>query len=489
MRVTSRQLNAILILLFFVGIWTFTFSRIKEFSIEDGPNKVNSGNDISVDDELISNETSPSFVEMLHIETQFQTGKVDWHKLLKRNTYELEKKITIEALMAQLTEPTGKFFGYCPLLSDLCVIYDQSSCAKNLLCFWCNSNEICVSKVKSARILESENICGSLCPENYDLTGYMLKSVDFSWLAWPYSANAADSYIAVSNCKYFIPQFVFSLDFITPESKMFYHFFEDTLPYLYTNLLDNRDDIVFVYSRSYIKDIVEEFAEYFSIFSANCIMDVSTIAPNVCLKLYNHVREGNLVPVDNYILSSFGLNSLTIDRQAAPKFCLIRRLQKRFLLNRKEILQLARRKGYDAVELVFETMGVEEQLRAVRQCSILAGVHGSGLANGVFMNKGTVVIQIAPYKVCQADHFIPKIIWQKVYYLEWRNKKEENTVFHEHYLSDMSETDRLLLKSVPCATPGNIKFYEYWINQDTIVDLDDFAGTLREAQRLLDLTK
>jgi hypothetical protein len=58
----------------------------------------------------------------------------------------------------------------------------------------------------------------------------------------------------------------------------------------------------------------------------------------------------------------------------------------------KEITETLRRNGWRIVEL--ERMSLPEQIESISKAKLLAGVHGAGLSNMIWMNKGTHVIEL-----------------------------------------------------------------------------------------------
>jgi len=65
---------------------------------------------------------------------------------------------------------------------------------------------------------------------------------------------------------------------------------------------------------------------------------------------------------------------------------------KRFIDNESEIIS-----AIPTLEVVdFAAVPVREQIKLARRCSILVGLTGAGLANALFMDEGSLVIEIAP---------------------------------------------------------------------------------------------
>ena len=409
----------------------------------------------------------------LDLQIQFREGKVDWHLLIKP-TEELLELISYEKKLLQMliSHEPAKPYEFFPFISDGCVLLNKGQCEEQPLCHWCRSNALCVSKIKS-----DTNYQGKMCPDSFDLKAYSKKSKSIAdglkWVSRPYGKKNEGG-----SCDYYIPQKVFSIDFIGSNSVMFYHFLTESLPFF----MHNATDVVLVYSTDDAKKIVTEYAEYLALFSSISPLDVRTLPKNICFKLFEDI--GHTGSLATTILQRFELLDVVVDTSKPAKFCLIQRANKRIILNDWELLALAESMGFEALELVLEQMSAVEQLGIIRQCSVLAGAHGSGMANVLFMSPDSVLIHILPYKVCEANFFISMARQANVRYLEWINTNIDNTVFHEHFLPSGRKLKEFV-DSVECAAPGSNVFFSFWINQDTIVDIEEFTVTLQEAKALL----
>lgn len=66
--------------------------------------------------------------------------------------------------------------------------------------------------------------------------------------------------------------------------------------------------------------------------------------------------------------------------------------ERRKVLNELEVSAIMRSFGFEIVYA--EEMGLEEQIDLFSNCSFLAGIHGAGLVNALFMNPGGSVLEI-----------------------------------------------------------------------------------------------
>jgi hypothetical protein len=113
---------------------------------------------------------------------------------------------------------------------------------------------------------------------------------------------------------------------------------------------------------------------------------------------------------------------------AVPHVTLLSRRNKRLILNEPELVAAvadglggAAPPGSVAVELAsLETMTLYEQLALFRRTTLLAGIHGSGLINSIFMHPGTALVQLMPFNVQSgASFFAGPASATGVAYFEW----------------------------------------------------------------------
>ena len=148
----------------------------------------------------------------------------------------------------------------------------------------------------------------------------------------------------------------------------------------------------------------------------------------------------------SYVKQFFELPpAVTPDALRRPKIGLISRRKKRFILNEFDLIAAANDAGFDAELLPLEHMTVLEQLTVLQSVDILAGVHGSGLDNSVFLRPGAVLLQLMPYKVEHKASFQVSLTMYDchglifsqqsaqsagVHYMEWQASNPALSVFH-----------------------------------------------------------
>jgi capsular polysaccharide biosynthesis protein len=67
------------------------------------------------------------------------------------------------------------------------------------------------------------------------------------------------------------------------------------------------------------------------------------------------------------------------------------------IANEEELLEVATAFGF--VEVWPETLPYREQLRLFSEAEVVTGAHGSGLANAIFMARGTGMCELAPARL------------------------------------------------------------------------------------------
>jgi hypothetical protein len=104
-----------------------------------------------------------------------------------------------------------------------------------------------------------------------------------------------------------------------------------------------------------------------------------------------------LFPAGVELLRELGASA----REAAPErrlFVSRRQLGRTTRIsNEEELLEVAGAFGF--VEVMPETLPYSEQLRTFSEAEVVAGAHGSGLANAIFMARGTGMCELAPARL------------------------------------------------------------------------------------------
>lgn len=211
----------------------------------------------------------------------------------------------------------------------------------------------------------------------------------------------------------------------------------------------------------------------------------------------------------NFLLSIFGFHrsvaaasttALRGNKASGLQACLIHvvlvsRRNKRVLVNEPELVAAASAHyGIRLTVAALEDMPLYAQIELLQQTDVLIGVHGSALINSFYMRQGSVLVELAPFRVNADSFFDSKARNAGQHYLRWNNKHPERTFLHWHFTSKQrfpTDADRAGATDPKEASslvgPGQghgEDFFTFWINQDTVVDVDEWDELLTNAEAL-----
>lgn len=252
---------------------------------------------------------------------------------------------------------------------------------------------------------------------------------------------------------------------------MYYHFFAawtSIVQFWLTNVGSNRTVHFFLSS---INDPM--FFQYFGILSDFCWRRSSHVPEGTCfcnLKQYGaSQRRQHERDVAMQIIKYFDLESES-PPATKPRVGLISRRRKRFILNEYELVESVEKLGFECFLLPLETMTFYEQIKAFRSLDVLVGIHGSALDNSVFLQEGSVMLQLLPYSVEHRVTFRETAENAGMKYMEWQLKDQSKTVFHWDLL-EQANKDKLkryskeeILRMGQSASDGR-ETLMFWINQ------------------------
>ena len=147
---------------------------------------------------------------------------------------------------------------------------------------------------------------------------------------------------------------------------------------------------------------------------------LATVELNLeCLELDEHAFVSRLVlpharTATSYIhpaeiqrvLTHFLLAFNILPRKASRKIWIHRsEKSRRALLNEEEVLQHVRNAGYEPV--AFEELNLKQQIDLLQETKVLAGLHGAGLTNLMFLPKGATVLEFMPEEFAAYAHPFP----------------------------------------------------------------------------------
>ncbi|KAJ8611988.1 hypothetical protein CTAYLR_004400 [Chrysophaeum taylorii] len=422
----------------------------------------------------------------------FRKGFVDWHELIpthsslwerygesgdgKFNFMKLVMKETmVTDFLTQYKESGlariygtdhGPLANYssCNMLDDACAIHAKRTCDLDSLCFW----------------------DGSLCQS---VEKHPHRSGPWLRCAEPQMINDRGSFRRVQNtstCDRFVHEKALVVSVDGEASEMFYHwwrFFRGVFGYVKNKYEEKRIHFLIRSSTN------TQFFHYFGLLSNSCWRRAKTQIPaRTCFcdvdpekTALKRGSEGSDAILIRYLVNQLGLTN-----QPEPtriRVGLVSRRRKRFILNELELVDACLDLGLDVQVLPLEEMTLYEQLAALRAVTILVGIHGSGLNNAIFLRRGSVLVQLLPYKLNYKGAFQSNAMRAGVEYKEWALKDPKLSRFHWEFLGERelrNGRDAYLAKGSPNSGP---EVYTFWINQDIIVPVDEFKNLIVDAIR------
>jgi hypothetical protein len=206
-------------------------------------------------------------------------------------------------------------------------------------------------------------------------------------------------------------------------------------------------------------------------------------------QFHKHLRNGAFASLDA-ASSTSPSDAAALARPRAVRIAMLFRSGQRVVLNEAEVMQGLRDAfpGAEVFEYRPDDMTFGGQVAAVRNATLLIGVHGAGLTNLMFLPTGAAVVEILPWH--WERHAYERMSAILGYtYGKWANTDRSATVFPEEitwkHFPATSEEDREIIRTAD-SKPMNLRGQaglaaeKYWINQDTRVNVAEFVGVVRK---------
>ena len=153
--------------------------------------------------------------------------------------------------------------------------------------------------------------------------------------------------------------------------------------------------------------------EYVSSSLSTCPLDVE------CLDLDEHAFVSTLIlpharkatsylnPAEIQRVVQHFLTAFEIQPQPPTRKIWIHRSEKsrRALLNEDEVLAAVQKAGFEPI--VFEALTLKQQIELMQQTKVLAGLHGAGLTNLMFLPANSTVLECLPEEFAAYAHPFP----------------------------------------------------------------------------------
>lgn len=129
---------------------------------------------------------------------------------------------------------------------------------------------------------------------------------------------------------------------------------------------------------------------------------VSTLILPHARKATSYIHPAEIQRVVQHFLSAF-----EIQPQPPTRKIWIHRSEKsrRALLNEDEVLAAVQKAGFEPI--VFEALTLKQQIELMQQTKVLAGLHGAGLTNLMFLPANSTVLECMPEEFAAYAHPFP----------------------------------------------------------------------------------
>lgn len=167
----------------------------------------------------------------------------------------------------------------------------------------------------------------------------------------------------------------------------------------------------------------------------------------------------------------------------------------RMVVNEDEVVDaIARETSLPVEVLSLDDTSLVDLIGHIRCADILVGMHGALLVLSMFLKPGSIFVELYPYAIPPEEYTPYKTLvglsGMGIIYRSWTNERASNSITHPDWPDrlggiahlPLDEQERIEAQArVPphlcCSDPA----WLFRIYQDTVVDVDSFLATLREA--------
>jgi hypothetical protein len=171
--------------------------------------------------------------------------------------------------------------------------------------------------------------------------------------------------------------------------------------------------------------------------------------------------------------------------RAKKRALIIQRDVNRRITNMKELVSVLEDR-FDRLQVwpvQLERLPFKDQVRQVMAATLLIGMHGAGFTNAMFLSKHSTVIELFPWKVLRplfaniCSRLLP------IRYKKWENTLENQTIFHKEVLEkyNLNAIEKQTIIDSSDTLYTNRAGQEYWLSQDTHVDVNALADLVNES--------
>eukprot|EP00771_Trimastix_marina_P002615 gnl/Trimastix_PCT/3757.p1 GENE.gnl/Trimastix_PCT/3757~~gnl/Trimastix_PCT/3757.p1 ORF type:complete len:638 (-),score=37.75 gnl/Trimastix_PCT/3757:67-1857(-) len=471
----------------------------------------------------------------------FRQGYIDWHDyvvdnykppdmdydlyLLIQHEYEIIKLITGHMFRSNDYGPLANYT-VCTHTRDPCLIHStHTQCAWDGFCAWCTEQQLCVDRTRAPQLCSIRKGLHNTDYNPYANSGgsppdyanhlpapltleeggkFIVRNIS------GYFEGADQDYIIVrgegiretkrgdlSECQRVVPGHFHSVEFT--QQQMYWHWLRDNykpiIKFAMNHATWGQRRLHFMTSATFRSF----FYSGLGLLSDNCHRFWETLPAGTCLvseseadtQSYVNAHQSEIetyrtnAPSDptQFILHAMNLQHV---RPTQPHIGIVARLNKRLILNLEELVQ-ATHALYPHAKvsiLELEDMTFFEQVKVIREITILVGIHGSGNANHIFMHPGTALVEITPYRTLLAGQvFTGETQGSRVVYIPLPHKNPQTSLYHWHFLPNQKTYDQKQSYLEQGCKQVNTEYFTFWINQDLHIDVEEYSQALGKAMQ------
>lgn len=172
--------------------------------------------------------------------------------------------------------------------------------------------------------------------------------------------------------------------------------------------------------------------------------DLRDSGKNICFKnLYlgtpniRHDESSLILNYANYMKKQLNVDQDAWKKYKKPLIGIISRRNRRRIINEDELVKSIRNLGVIHL-LKLENFSFKQQVETMQKYTVLIGMNGAGLMNGIYLPPHGVSIQLIPYKSPLNHKMYGEILFARGPYLSWENTRK----MHHHPVEGDSGNNR-----------------------------------------------
>jgi capsular polysaccharide biosynthesis protein len=167
-------------------------------------------------------------------------------------------------------------------------------------------------------------------------------------------------------------------------------------------------------------------------------------------KVHNLIYPSHDIQIGDYHDDLINELSLALKKGSIAKregnYLFIQRASKsgRQIINENEVLGAFLSRGFEVVN--FENLSFEQQGIVAAEASILAGVHGAGLTNMLFMKRGSKILELTSVLNGEQYYYytLSNALGHDYYYQECKPELEGKTIQETNFIVDIEQLNKTI---------------------------------------------